>query len=275
MGVTHTHSFAFARPLNRRASFRRLVRRGLAAIALAAACGLGTSTAHAGASHHRTPPTEKSELHIFDHIFGGHFTQDGLNFSSSNGVTATRIDAGSASPWSGQIVSAQTEAVFGKHGYGVGYTDSTGTTTPLLNVSGHGYKAGGTGSASPAGDFSLVRTGAGQTLSSNSAANTDGREHLITYSITGQKSDGSGPVKTWLMFWEDKPAHVGWDYNDLVVEMKTRGISAASVAPAPAAIRSQPLLIPLPSAASSGFVGLIGLAIAGKIRGLRRRRLAR
>jgi hypothetical protein len=250
------------RPFKRRASFR-LVRRGLTAIALSAACGFGVSTAQAGASHRRTPPTEKSELHIFDHIFGGHFTQDGLNFSSSNGITATRVDGGAASPWSGQIVSAQTEAVFGKRGYGVGYVDATGATTPLVG--------GTSGSASPAGDFSLVRTGGKQTLSSDAVANADGREHLITYSITGQKSDGSGPVKTWLMFWEDKPAHAGWDYNDLVVEMKTRGISAAAVAPA--AIRSQPLLIPLPSAASSGLAGLCALAVAGKIHRLRQRRL--
>jgi hypothetical protein len=273
MGVTHTHSFSLARPFKRRVSLR-LVKRGLTAITLSAACGLGASSAQAGASHRRTPPTEKSELHIFDHIFGGHFTQDGLNFSSSNGITATRVDAGAASPWSGQIVSAQTEAVFGKHGYGVGYVDATGATSPLFGISGHGYKVGGSsGSASPAGDFSLVRTGGRQTLSSDAAANADGREHLITYSITGQKSDGSGPVKTWLMFWEDKPAHAGWDYNDLVVEMKTRGISAAAVAPAPAAIRSQPLLIPLPSAASSGLAGLCALAVAGKIHRLRQRRL--
>jgi hypothetical protein len=261
MGVIHTHSSA---------QMSRFARRCLGAAALAVSVTMGSSWAEAGTSHRRTPPVEKNELRIFDHIYGGHFTQDGLNFSSNSGITATRVD--NASPWTGQIVSAKTEAVFGNHsrGYGVGYSDASGQTTSLFGVKGHGYKVGGaSGPVTPAGDFSLVRTG-GQPLSSNVAANADGREHLITYSITGLKSDTGGAVKTWLTFWEDKPAHTGWDYNDLVVEMKTKGISAAAVAPAPAAIRAEPLLIPLPTAATSGLGGLLALVIAAKIHRLRR-----
>jgi hypothetical protein len=56
--------------------------------------------------------------------------------------------------------------------------------------------------------------------------------------------------------------------------MKTKGISAAAVAPAPAAIRAEPLLIPLPTAATSGLGGLLALAIAAKIQRLWRQRYA-
>ncbi|MDB5290104.1 MAG: hypothetical protein JWL69_1345 [Phycisphaerales bacterium] len=283
MSVTHTHSSArmsrFVGRLSRFAgsssrfagSSSRIAGRCLGVAALVAAFNIG-SQAQAGESHRRTPPVEKSELHIFDHVYGGHFTQDGLNFSNNSGITATRVT--SPSPWSGQILSAQTEAVFGRHsrGYGLGYVDASGQTTSLFGIKGHGYKvAGSSGLMTPAGDFNLVRTGGGQTLSSDAAANSDGREHLITYAITGLKSNGGAPVNTWLTFWEDKPAHTGWDYNDLVVEMKTKGISAAAVAPAAAAIRSEPLLIPLPTAANTGLAGLLFLAVAAKIQHLRRR----
>jgi len=194
MGVTHTHSSARMSRLAGRLS--RYAGRCLGVAALVAAFGVSSQT-QAGESHRRTTPVEKNELHIFDHIYGGHFTQDGLNFSNKSGIAATRI--GSPSLWSGQILSAQTEAVFGRHshGYGLGYVDASGQTTSLFAIKGHGYKvAGNSGLVTPAGDFSLVRTGGGQTLSSDSAANADGREHLITYVITDNCSCKSRQFST-------------------------------------------------------------------------------
>lgn len=60
----------------------------------------------------------------------------------------------------------------------------------------------------------------GGTWSSVQAENIGGKDHMVTFRITGDTNPigGTGSVGNYVVFWEDL-ASGDWDYNDLVIEL--------------------------------------------------------
>lgn len=204
---------------------------------------------------------EPGQEQIIQHVFGGSFQSDGQNFSNGT-VTATRVDDSQDLVWPqiNAIVSAQTVASFAQLQQSFGYFNGAvgGNFQTLFNVTGQGYDVSGQSGAVPMNDvYRLGRGGSDSLYSSNNADNPDGRDHMITYAITGEP--GAKPnVQTWMLFWEDTPAPKSdFDYNDLVVEMKTDP---------PVAGGGPPVAVPLPRAAWMGLSGLLTLAVVGTLR---------
>lgn len=204
---------------------------------------------------------------IFKHAYGGPFRRDGLNFSNGE-ITATRVDDAGDQIWqqSDAIVSARAVAAFSRMHQTFGYFNGTGggTLNPLFTVTGRNFHvAGETGALPMIGKYRLGREGEGRVFSSSPTDNKDGRDHMVTYAITGIPNQPSN-VQTWMLFWEDKPARTSdFNFNDLVVELKTDPPLSVNAPP-------PPLAIPLPPAGLSGLTGLLGLALAKGIGRLRR-----
>jgi len=90
----------------------------------------------------------------------------------------------------------------------------------LFKLSGNNMSVNGdvTLSLAPSQSFDFLRDGnKGGQWSSDPAANSDGRDHLVTYSVSGL-NDG---LAHWMLFWEDLPNGGDSDYNDLVAEVTT------------------------------------------------------
>ena len=229
------------------------------ALSVVAASLAGAPLAKADFTEVATDPTQ-----VFDHAYGGTFKQDGLNFSNGD-VTAARVDDGQDQIWhqADAIVGARAIASFAflRQSFGFYGGTSGGTFTPLFDVTGTGFNVGGESGALPmTNDYRVARGGEGDAFSSRSSDNRDGRDHLITYAVTGLPHQPSN-VSTWMLFWEDVPAPAAdFDFNDLVVELKTDP---------PLGVGTPPVAIPLPPAVWTGLSGLIGLATIGACRRLR------
>jgi len=65
----------------------------------------------------------------------------------------------------------------------------------------------------PGSIWAWVRTGSGQTWYSSEADNSDDKDHLITYYVTGL-NDGQ---VTWVLFWDDQAGGGDRDFNDFVL----------------------------------------------------------
>jgi hypothetical protein len=233
--------------------------RWLSAVALVGLVAFGSSQTRAGftdINHSNSPRNSKEATHeqILEHAYGGNFTASGVNFSNGS-VTVTRIDDNADATWTQQITSARAVASFARRKQAFGYFQGAGgeSFNKLFSVSGSQYDVtGGAGDIDLNGTLKFGRNeNVGKAFSSLASDNRDGKDHLVSYKVTG--ADGTNP--TYLLFWEDKwGRNSDFDFNDLVVE-----VTAASDA----------LLIPLPPAVMSG---LGGLAMLGMFTGWKRAR---
>lgn len=239
-------------------------------VSLTAVLALTASTAMAGFTVVEGS-TEATFQEILAATYGGTFTGSGVQ-SSTNGldfgaeeytngaITATRIEDfgydGTALPllpgdvdddqvWSDGVINADVEAVFAGFGQEFGYYDPSAGDPPstyatLFEVVGKGFGATGSASNVSLGTiFGFARQDAtphpfdeGPHYSRDSD-NADGKDHMLTYQITG--TGNGAPV--YMVWFED---HINdWDYNDLVVEVR---------------------VIPAPAAA---LLGLLGLGMTG------------
>jgi len=227
----------------------------LKAMALLGVTTLGASSAQAGfTTVNPTPakyPGEHSLSQIFGDVYGGSFTQNGENFTNGS-VTATRIDDNDDQLWTDAFTTAEAKVVFSGMSQVFGVSNGS-DNVEVFAAAGTGTAASGNGSLNSSGTYRWTRSGQGQTYTSVPTDNSDGRDHLVSYRISGL--DNNNP-QTTLLFWEDGNASRGgdFDFNDLVVEVKA----------------GSPLLIPLPAAASSGMVGLLSLGALASVKRFRR-----
>jgi hypothetical protein len=88
----------------------------------------------------------------------------------------------------------------------------------LFDLSGNqmGVSGAGTLELGPGDTLAWMRDGNhGGRWSSRIADNSDDRDHMVTYSVSGM-DDG---LARWMLFWEDLPGGGDLDYNDLAVEV--------------------------------------------------------
>jgi hypothetical protein len=225
----------------------------LSAAIAGAIAAVGGANAQAGFTQiGATRKTEATQEQILEHTYGGDFVANGTNFSNGS-VTATRLDDDNDAVWAKtDISSARTVAAFAKRKQSFGYFggSSGGEFQKLFDVSGTtGFDVSGSAAGLGSVLDGSIRFGRGEKLtkafSSLSSENRDGRDHMITYKVSGLEGQNE-PV--YLMFWEDKwGKRSDFDFNDLVVEAK--------------GVAGQPLLIPLPAAAWSGLGSLAGLGM--------------
>lgn len=164
-----------------------------------------------------------SPAQYFQLAFGGTWTKKGtLNFKNRS-LTATRVADGKDINWSGNVVSASAVGAFSISTQTFGYFPGTsgGSFVRLFDVAGVNTNAsGGIGATAISGAYRLGRTGNnGNVISSNPGNNTDRRDHMITYAITGLAGQPANQ-KTYIVFFEDSPGQVNlFDFNDLIVEL--------------------------------------------------------
>lgn len=174
-----------------------------------------------------TPFTEVSTnfAPILEHAYGGTFQKSGLNYTNGT-VTATRIpdNQDEIYPQSASIISARALAALSTVAETFGFFPGTsgGSFDALFDVVGKNYNVTGqSGPVTMSGPYRLGRTGNGNTFSSQTADNPDGRDHLITYEITGLPGQQAG-TRTFVLFWEDTLSSFSdFDYNDMVIELTT------------------------------------------------------
>lgn len=121
--------------------------------------------------------------------------------------------------WTGGPISATAEARYAEYTQEFGY-DLVGdglSYVKLFDLLGYGLGVTGDGVVEFAADdvWAWCRAGTGSTWSSDNNANSDTRDHLVTYELAGLQDN----LKHWLLFWEDLPCLGDADYNDLVVEI--------------------------------------------------------
>lgn len=229
-------------------------RKWVLSLAVLGATALGASQADAGTSVIRKSKRASEATHeqVLENRYGGDFVKSGDNFS--NGVVSvSRMDDdnGAEQVWRGNFTSATAVAAFARREQSFGYFDDNGFNE-LFTVAGKNFNVSGTGNI-PAGDTEVVfGRGPDGKVSSLQSANRRNQDHLVSYQVSGLGSQGN----TFLLFWEDAISGSDFDYNDLVVEL--RGGSG------------QALLIPLPTAAWSGLVGLAGLGVVSGWKRFRR-----
>ena len=97
-----------------------------------------------------------------------------------------------------------------------------GNYNNLFDVSGTG--TGVTGSSGPVNigsPFRFAQNSEGSIFSSSPLDTPDGRDHMLTYEVTGTPGQTSAQRK-FVLFFEDTNSSVSdFDYNDLVVEVTT------------------------------------------------------
>ena len=169
------------------------------------------------------PGVEASIVDLLNNIYGAGFS-GGQNLSSytntNNGITATRVDdalsdgslglnlnvvtgvpgAGATDQWwDDGFTSLYAEAKFAGYGQEFGYDEGDGPV-PLFTVSGSGYGVTGSGFVDLTGEtWEWLRIGAVEgPWSSVEANNSDERDHMITYLITGLSTNET----VWLLCWE-------------------------------------------------------------------------
>jgi len=203
------------------------------------------------------PGTELTIEQLLEGIYGGDFSPStqGAEVYTSGGLTATRVDdyltsgpgsdlnimTGPASgdtdqTWTDGLTTLNARARYAGYDQAFGYT-SGGTYTELFEYTGSsGFIPEGTVQTTvnftghtwvwDRSDADGSDAAAGLHWQSLESYNSDDRDHMITYEITGL-ADG---YKTWLIFWDDQNAdeYSDYDFNDFVIELR--------VIPAPGAI---------------------------------------
>jgi hypothetical protein len=210
----------------------------------AACCAvlLCSKSARAGFTAIKQNSVEPNQRAILDHLLGGHFAADGMGFSNG-AIRCSRIDDDEDQNFAGKKFVAKAVARFSDYSQSFGCFDK-GSFAKSFDVSGNHFDVSGQATIDMTHDSAFARFGDSGIDSSISADNSDGRDHLVTYKITG-----AGGAEKFLLFWEDLDRTTGLsskrttaDFNDLVIEL-----TAASATHA----------VPLPAAAWSGL-GLSG-----------------
>ncbi len=225
-------------------------KRWVTAAAMLGMISLGVCQADAGFSSIRKSKTasEANQEQILEHVYGGDFVKNGNDYSNGT-VTATREDDSTDQVWNTDITSARALAAFARkrQSFGIDSGASGDTFQKLFDVTGRDFAA--TGSSTVTGEGSSFRVARGgqngskPVYTSLNADNSDGRDHVVSYKLSGGGTNGK-----FVLFFEDLAGNRSdFDYNDLVVEASTAGSSA--------------VLIPLPAAAWSGLTGLLGLGV--------------
>jgi len=239
----------------------------LKTLAIVAGSIVGVSSAQAGftgVGNH--PAAEAGQEQIFEHQYGGNWHKVGDDYYNG-GMSAKRMDdwLSNASVlnigngqcgystdemWCGGKFTMTAVAKWSGNSQKLNLIDSSGHVHNLLDVQGYGFDID---PASATVDmhgksFNWLRDGDSGLQSSIDSANSDGRDHLITYIVEGLPGI-KGPV--WMMFFEDMNKLVNTpknrtfaDYNDLIVE-----------------VRSVVSAVPLPPAGWAGLVTIAGGAL--------------
>ncbi len=194
-------------------------------------------------------PSEANHPQILHNIYGGAWTLSGNNYISG-GLSAVRVaDSGFISPleassgassgvsdqtWSGQSIMLTARAKNAGDNSQFGWIDDTQANpafVPLFNTGSLGASSTIVGSSSfrwALKDLTmntLFTSRAADNIDSNSNA----RDQLVTYRITGLNTSEA----VYLLCWEDRIYGKGsadYDYNDSVVELR------ATLVPAPGAL---------------------------------------
>jgi len=188
---------------------------------------------------------------ILSDVYGDPVSRDGVNFTG-NTITATRLDDSvSDSILKGDRFTATAVARFSDYTQSYGVLNG-GSFSAVLVVSGHDYNVVGSGTITVPPGQSFGRSGNSGTDSSTPSENSDARDHVITYQISG-----AHPDPQYVQFWEDLPRtnqliekdRTISDFNDLVIQL-------------------QPSAIPLPPAllSGSGLIAFIATASAYRSR---------
>jgi len=239
---------------------RFVFRRWVAAFALLGATLTGGAggVARAGFTpvNQHPPPREPNQEQILEHVYGGNFKSDGVNFSNGT-VTAMRIDDADDTTWTQQVASVRPLANFAKRKQALGFFEDThGASKPLFAVTGSKYDVSGGAIVPGARLNGEIRAGRYENVerafSSLPSQNRDHLDHLVSYRLSGPEIE----QPTYVLFWEDKLGPKSdFDFNDLVVEVTAK---------------SDPLMIPLPPAAWSGLAGLAMIGLVGGSKRARR-----
>jgi hypothetical protein len=215
------------------------------------------SIVHAGYTPVKTNLDETNAADIFTSLYGGSFTQTGVDFTNGS-VTAQRVDDGHDQLWTGDFRAT----ILGRFS---GYSQEFGVAAgkqfqELMSAQGIGFNNTPHSTEISVFNEPFLRSGDSGTQSSLVSGNKDGRDHLITYQVHSNDS------RSWLLFWEDlndsptiTKGRSASDFNDLVVLL--RAADDSNTPPAPA--------VPLPPAAYVGVVTMgLGLWAARKRIGL-------
>jgi hypothetical protein len=184
-------------------------------LAIAGLSLMGVSAANAGFTTigPTSNPGEPNQATILSHIYGGTFVADGVNFTNGS-LTATRVDDDADQSFAGPITAP---TAFEKH--------------TSLDVS-----------LAFSGDKYVLSRNGGIQFTSNPTDNFDGKDHQISYLVSGPGVSG------YALFFEDtKLINTDFDFNDVVIAS-----------------------IPLPAALGSGLVSLAGMGAGMLIRRARK-----
>jgi hypothetical protein len=211
-------------------------------VAFCAALALCAQSAFGGFTEIRQHPSEPNQRQILDHLVGGHFTVDGMGFTNGT-VHASRIDDDDDESFAGHKFLAKVVARFSDYSQAFGTFDN-GNFARLFDVDGNHYDVNGQAEIDMTRGGAFARGGESSTNSSINSDNADGRDHLLTYKLSG-----AGHEDQWLLFWEDlnlSPAlgkkRTFADYNDLVIQL-TADDPPGNLVPLPPAIFSGPAMI--------------------------------
>lgn len=182
---------------------------------------------------------EPGQQEIISHVYQADFQPMGESFLSGP-ISATRLPDGvNDANLYGQQFVARVVARFSDNTQSFGVLNGA-TYTPVFNVSGRDYAATGSGTVTVSAGQSFARVGSSGSHSSIPSVNADGRDHVLTYEISG-----ADPSPQWLQFWEDLNDTPGLakgrtksDFNDLVVQLSASGTDAGNVVPLPPAVLS-------------------------------------
>ena len=163
---------------------------------------------------------------ILSDVYHDPVSRDGVNFTGST-ITATRLDdSGADSILKGERFTATAVARFSDYTQSYGVLNG-GSFSAVLDVSGHDYNVVGSGTITVPPGQSFGRSGNSGTDSSTPSENSDGRDHVITYQISG-----AHPDPQYVQFWEDLPKtnqlvardRTISDFNDLVIQLQPNAI---------------------------------------------------
>ena len=138
--------------------------------------------------------------------------------------------------WEDDAVFATVTAVWAEEAQKFGYVPgaSGGTYKNLFNVTGDDYNVTGSGSVpNPSG--MIFRWGSENPFgleTSLPSDNTDGKDHMVTYQINGLSDN----FTTFMLFFDDygdNGKDADFDYQDLVVELKTIPAGSSAAIPEP------------------------------------------
>jgi hypothetical protein len=184
------------------------------------------------------PIGEENHAQILHDIYGGVFSQSGVNYNGSTGIQALRVydfgnDAIKLNLFTGtpndidKIWTDGVSTVTAKAKY-AGLSQSFGWNQG--GILGNNYEElltsadiGGPGvPVEPSGDFLWgIHPGSGLYWWSRQNENNDQMDHMVTYQIAHDGITGAflnSEPKVWLLFFEDLPSN-DWDYNDFAVEV--------------------------------------------------------